>query len=194
MKFTKQDHGREFTANIEGTQVVGVVTIEDDRVYLCQNEKQGASCNDKQGYEYSWIWSTSLECSNGGNDVRYFRFIEKENEGEELKVQKERVLEAAKSCSAAKDALKMIFPEVFKEESKEELFHFSNYCTIDTFGIGIGKGPYDRSTKDPSIMIGHELARPRDFNKVLLVSDDYEVVVEENYCRFRTAIKLVRKY
>ena len=36
----------------------------------------------------------------------------------ELKITKERVLEAAESCGDAKEVLKKLFPEVFKEKSK----------------------------------------------------------------------------
>lgn len=36
----------------------------------------------------------------------------------DLKISKERILEAASKCSTAKETLKTLFPEVFKEENK----------------------------------------------------------------------------
>jgi hypothetical protein len=36
---------------------------------------------------------------------------------EELKITKEKVLEAANKCSTAKETLKVLFPEVFKEKT-----------------------------------------------------------------------------
>lgn len=38
----------------------------------------------------------------------------------ELKITKEKVLEAASKCSTAKETLKTLFPDVFEEESKKE--------------------------------------------------------------------------
>jgi len=46
----------------------------------------------------------------------------------DLKISKERVLEAASKCSTAKETLKTLFPEAFKEENKYfELSHFRKY-------------------------------------------------------------------
>lgn len=47
-------NGRRFRANIEGVKCDGKIRVEDGLVYLCQNEKNGNSCNNKFGYKYSW--------------------------------------------------------------------------------------------------------------------------------------------
>lgn len=47
--------GRHFSAKIEGVFTVGVITVQDSVVYLCQNTKSGAWCADKKGFKYSWV-------------------------------------------------------------------------------------------------------------------------------------------
>jgi len=34
---------------------IGVITIEEGKIYVCQNEISGWSCKDKKGYKYSWV-------------------------------------------------------------------------------------------------------------------------------------------
>ena len=47
--------GLEFEANIDGTICKGNIQVENKRVYLCQDEKNGSICQNKLGYKYSWI-------------------------------------------------------------------------------------------------------------------------------------------
>ena len=54
--------GRKFSAKIRGTYVEGLIRVEDGRVYLCQNKKDGADCGDKLGYRFSWqVWNGSRD-------------------------------------------------------------------------------------------------------------------------------------
>nr|DAZ22769.1 MAG TPA: hypothetical protein [Caudoviricetes sp.] len=47
-------NGRKFSAKIRGTYAEGLIRVEDGRVYLCQNMKDGADCGDKLGFSFSW--------------------------------------------------------------------------------------------------------------------------------------------
>lgn len=52
-------HGEKVTCEIEGKEITdAVINVEEDRkVYICQNIKDGSSCFNKHGYEYSWLIS-----------------------------------------------------------------------------------------------------------------------------------------
>ena len=47
-------HGQPFRCKIDGTQCEGRITVEDENVFLCQNEMDGYDCVDKQEFSYSW--------------------------------------------------------------------------------------------------------------------------------------------
>jgi hypothetical protein len=97
----------------------------------------------------------------------------------ELTVTKEKVLEAAKTSDSAKEALKVLFPDVFKVES--EYFDFSNKNTLT---YGFNGGP---------LLVGWGTALSGDRNKVLIVGDNYELEVIPNYCGIRTGLKFKKK-
>ena len=47
--------GYKFTCDIDGTKdIEGEIQVEKDRVFLCQNSKNGVSADNKRGYKYSW--------------------------------------------------------------------------------------------------------------------------------------------
>lgn len=46
--------GKRFACKINGTEVSGMITVEHNEVYLCQNEREGNGCENKRGYKYSW--------------------------------------------------------------------------------------------------------------------------------------------
>ena len=46
--------GRRFTCKINGVPAIGVITVELNEVYLCQNAVQGLPCINLRGYKYSW--------------------------------------------------------------------------------------------------------------------------------------------
>lgn len=97
---------------------------------------------------------------------------------DELKVTKEKVLEAAKVSKEGKEVLEKLFPEVF-----EEYFDFGNECLIDdTF-------------KDSSpLTIAYGMARNKDdINKVLLVNQNYSVEIIRYYNGYNDGIKLKKK-
>lgn len=71
--------GMEFTCKILGRDVRrGVVAIEDDKVYLCQDDIIGDSPRDKRGFECGWeVGNTGTTGSvNGQQDVTDFRLLD----------------------------------------------------------------------------------------------------------------------
>jgi len=54
----------------------------------------------------------------------------------ELKITKEKILEAVATCPAAKDTLKTLFPEVFKPE-RGLIKKLESEATISIFGYGV---------------------------------------------------------
>lgn len=55
MKDLLDCHGRSYTAYIDDAYVEGKLCVQNGEVYLCQNERDGDDCKDKQGYKYSWV-------------------------------------------------------------------------------------------------------------------------------------------
>ncbi len=55
MKNLLECDGKRFACKIDGTEVIGRITVEHNEVYLCQNEKKGGDCRNKRGYSYSWV-------------------------------------------------------------------------------------------------------------------------------------------
>ena len=51
----------------------GVIHHEGSRIFLCQNEMAGDSCEDKQGYRYSWsLERNDINCPGAGvSRIRY---------------------------------------------------------------------------------------------------------------------------
>ena len=54
MKNLLECDGKRFTCKIAGTEVSGVIAVEFNEVYLCQNAVQGLPCINQRGYKYSW--------------------------------------------------------------------------------------------------------------------------------------------
>lgn len=53
--------GFNFKSNIDGTPSEGKIQVENGKVYLCQDKKDGEDCQDKLGFMYSWIGKGSPE-------------------------------------------------------------------------------------------------------------------------------------
>lgn len=47
--------GTKFKGTICGTEVEGRIYIEDERIFLCQNVKEGDVGDTTLGYDYSWV-------------------------------------------------------------------------------------------------------------------------------------------
>lgn len=83
MKNLLNCNGRKFTAKIKGIDAAGLIRVEDGKVYLCQNVKDGADCDDKLGFIFSWkVCDGSRDSLNdmGVTDFRLFPMTAKEIE------------------------------------------------------------------------------------------------------------------
>ena len=170
IKFKTSDHGRPFKATIYGVEVTGKISIDDDRVYLCQDKYDGATTQEKFGYKYSWVWSnTNLEA-----EISSFSFID-----EKVFTTKEQILEAASKCDTVKDVLKTLYPDVFEESN--EYFEFNENTII-----------IEVNTKDIPFYVGLRHARDGDCNKVLIVNPGYKAVLIENYYKEKQGIKFLK--
>lgn len=47
--------GKRFKATIIKTPCKGVISVEKNKVYLCQDKMDGEGCLDKKGCNYSWV-------------------------------------------------------------------------------------------------------------------------------------------
>lgn len=66
-------HGWWFKANVDDRDIEeGRILVEDDKVYLCQNFKDGSECldNERFGYRYSWTVLGGSENDLTINSVR----------------------------------------------------------------------------------------------------------------------------
>lgn len=68
--------GRRFSAKILRVFCEGLITVEDDSVYLCQNIADGGDCTDKKGFKFSWLYKDRYGEVSGG--VTDFRLIDEE--------------------------------------------------------------------------------------------------------------------
>lgn len=55
----KKHHGKWVTCSIKGDEIQNAkISVEGERVFICQNLHSGLKAKDKLGFEYSWIIST----------------------------------------------------------------------------------------------------------------------------------------
>ena len=72
--------GVPFTADIEGLPCKGVIRVEGKEVFLCQNQADGSSCSNRQGYKYSWVVGKGSESELTFNAVTNLTLLESEEE------------------------------------------------------------------------------------------------------------------
>lgn len=55
-------HGHKFTGVIKSFHISGVISINDDTVFLCTNNAKfnGRAANDRMGYAYSWAFDSNV--------------------------------------------------------------------------------------------------------------------------------------
>lgn len=68
--------GKNFECKIDGTLCQGKIQVEGNGVYLCQNKRDGVSCSDKLGYNFSWLVGDGSEHILINNDITEFKFID----------------------------------------------------------------------------------------------------------------------
>lgn len=64
-----QCKGKKFKANIYNIPVEGRIQVEEGSIYLCQNVKDGADCEDKLGFKCSWHIEDGSEMALIKNNV-----------------------------------------------------------------------------------------------------------------------------
>lgn len=75
--------GDWFSAKIEGIPVKGRVQKQDGEFFLCQNSFDGNTCDDKQGFKYSWTIGDGLYLKN--LSVTDFKVLDKKPRASDLK-------------------------------------------------------------------------------------------------------------
>lgn len=71
--------GMEIRCVIQGVQVEHAKIQEE--LYICQNKVRGRSCQNKLGYEFSWVMpNKSKENRLDENNIEYFQIIPKDLE------------------------------------------------------------------------------------------------------------------
>lgn len=75
MKNLLHYNSRFFSAKIQDDEVTGRIRVENGRVYLCQDKRDGASCECRLGYKYSWLVGDGSEEKLASNDVSCFKLI-----------------------------------------------------------------------------------------------------------------------
>lgn len=75
------DRYREFKCIIYDTEVNGHIQVEDDTIYLCQNERAGSECSDKLGYLFSWSVESGSYSDLVKNNVENFIFLDELSNG-----------------------------------------------------------------------------------------------------------------
>lgn len=68
--------GKKFTATISDHKTEGKITVEKERVYLCQNAIMGDACMDRKGYSYSWTVLTGDESDLRATSVADFALFD----------------------------------------------------------------------------------------------------------------------
>lgn len=68
-------HGQRFLARIERIPCEGKISVQDGRVYLCQNKTDGTCCKEKFEYKYSWVVGNGSESGLSSHDVTDFKLI-----------------------------------------------------------------------------------------------------------------------
>lgn len=64
--------GDKFTAVINGDRCEGLITIstDGDRIWLCQNIHEGDRCQNRHGYNYSWVLNNEKDSLRNTVDPR----------------------------------------------------------------------------------------------------------------------------
>lgn len=57
-------HEREFTCLWDGKPCEGIIVVENNNTYLCQNVMNGVLCDNKHGYKYGYKYSYAIFGTN----------------------------------------------------------------------------------------------------------------------------------
>lgn len=70
-----QCDGRRFRCKINETPAEGRIRVENNNVYLCQNEMDGAEADNKFGYKYSWAIGSGSKEALAYSNISFFVLI-----------------------------------------------------------------------------------------------------------------------
>ena len=70
--------GTWFSAKKDGVKFEGKIQKDRGRIYLCQNEFDGADCNDKLGFAFSWSIDSGEESDMIYEGIGELTFLTKE--------------------------------------------------------------------------------------------------------------------
>lgn len=107
MKNLLECKGRRFAAKIGGTEVTGEIQVEAGKVFLCQDENNGAGCLDKLGYRYSWVVRDGSPDNLNETNVTDFRLTELT--AEEIEAYKDWQVGDVIHCATSSDEWTVIF-------------------------------------------------------------------------------------
>jgi hypothetical protein len=69
-------HGMSYKCKINDTNIDdGKICVERNRVYLCQNKKNGSKPEDALGFEYGWIVGSGSDEELKSDNVTDFELI-----------------------------------------------------------------------------------------------------------------------
>lgn len=68
--------GKHFICEIADRGVSGRIQVEHGYVYLCQDLRDGADCEDKIGYDYSWFVNEGTPADLKKHNISNFRLVE----------------------------------------------------------------------------------------------------------------------
>ena len=67
--------GKRFKCKICGVSVEGRIQVEGNKVFLCQNIRNGSKAKDTLGYSYSWYIDTGSKRDLEDNNITDFKLI-----------------------------------------------------------------------------------------------------------------------
>jgi hypothetical protein len=68
--------GFSFTGvGTSGKKLTGKISVEGNNAYLCQNTQEGAECEDKKGYVFSWSVSKGTPANIKSNGIKEFQLF-----------------------------------------------------------------------------------------------------------------------
>lgn len=140
MKDLLRCKGRKFSCKILDKKVTGVITVEGDKVYLCQDDHNGKGCRDKMGYKYSWFVDDGSPARLLYNDVTDFQLCPLT----QLELDSYKDWQVGDQLTDGSNTLEVIFRSgklVICEDSEGHAT--SNYTCDELYAIGFRLVPED---------------------------------------------------
>lgn len=72
--------GQRFAAEIKDVLCEGIISVEGNQAFLCQNVRDGLRCSDRKGFKYSWCYQ--FENGTFSESVKEFKLLDEVWEGD----------------------------------------------------------------------------------------------------------------